>query len=58
MLRTLKTVMRQDKEKFKIPKSVQPEERTAGDPDPDDLEGRDLSGREKQVCEDVPVYRH
>ena len=33
MLRTLKTVMRQDKEKFKI-------------------------GREKQVCEDVPVYGH
>ena len=53
MLRTLKTVMRQDKEKFKIPKSVQ-----QAIPDPDDLEGRDLSGREKQVCEDVPVYRH
>ena len=53
MLRTLKTVMRQDKEKFKIPKSVQ-----QGDPNPDHLEGRDFSGREKQICEDLPVYGH
>ena len=60
MLRTLKNVMRQDKEKFKIPKSVQQAIpiQTIWKPDPDDLERRDLSGRKKQVCEDIPVYRH
>ena len=53
MLRTLKTVMRQDKEKFKIPKSVQqaiPIQTIWKD-------GIFLVG-EKQVCEDVPVYGH
>ena len=53
MLRTLKTVMRQDKEKFKIPKSVQ-----QAIPIQTIWERRDLSGREKQVCEDVSVYGH
>ena len=59
MLRTLKTVMRQDKEKFKIPKSVQqaiPIQTIWKDGI--FLVGKNLSGREKQVCEDVPVYRH
>ena len=42
MLRTLKSVMRQDREKFK-----DPQECPAGDPHPEDLERRNFSGGEK-----------